>query len=216
MQSNEGREMRNAIARIVKVSGAALLALALVALISACGGSSSGSDDAAGHSDGGVVDSGDELVITMRTEDFKFVPESITIKVGQTVRLRLDNHDQVLHDYTTDEADFIVLGEDGAAHDDHEVVAAAVDGDDGDAVASHDDDDDDDHDADSDAVSDMDSDMDMDPEAQVSLQPLHIAAEGDEHGELVFEATEVGEYVFYCSVPGHQEAGMVGTIIIEE
>ncbi len=223
MQSNEGREMRNAIARIMKVSGVALLALALVALISACGGSSSGSDDAAGHSDGGIVDSGDELVITMRTEDFKFVPDSVTIKVGQTVRLRLDNHDAVLHDYTTDEAEFIVLGEDGAAHDDHEVVAAAVDGDDGDAVASHDDDDDDhdadddndaddDHDTDSDTV----SDMDMDPGAQVSLQPLHIAAEGHEHGELVFEATEPGEYVFYCSVPGHVEAGMVGTIIIEE
>lgn len=207
--------MRNAITAMIKMSAVALLALALVALIAACGGSSSGSDDAAGHSDGGIVVSGDELVITMRTEDFKFVPESVTIKVGQTVRLRLDNHDPVLHDYTTDEADFIVLEASGAAHGDHEVVAAASVGDDGDAVASHDDDDDD-HDADSDTDSDMDSDMDMDPEAQVSLQPLHIAAEGDEHGELVFEATEVGEYVFYCSVPGHQEAGMVGTIIIEE
>ena len=199
----EVRGMRNAIARMVKVSGVALLALALVALILACGGSSSGSDDAEGHSDGGIVDSGDELVITMRTEDFKFVPDTITIKVGQTVRLRLDNHDQVLHDYTTDEAEFIVLEADGAAHGDHEVVAASHDDDDG-VVASHDDDD-----------QDMD-DHDMDPEAQVSLQPLHIAAEGDEHGELVFEATEPDEYVFYCSVPGHREAGMVGTIIIEE
>ena len=193
--------MRNAIARMVKVGGVALLALALVALISACGGSSSGSDDAAGHGDGGIVDSGDELVITIRTEDFKFVPDSVTIKVGQTVRLRLDNHDPVLHDYTTDEAEFIVLEADGAALGDHEVVAVAQGGDDA-VVASHDDDD-----------QDMD---DMDPEAQVSLQPLHIAAEGDEHGELVFEAIEPGEYVFYCSVPGHREAGMVGTIIIEE
>ena len=213
----EVRGMRNAIARMVKVSGVALLALALVALISACGGSSSGSDDAEGHSDGGIVDSGDELVITIRTEDFKFIPESVTIKVGQTVRLRLDNHDPVLHDYTTDEADFIVLEAGGDSHDDHEVVAVDPSGGDGDTEASHDDDDDgDDHDTDSDTVSDMDSDMDMDPEAQVSLQPLHVAAEGDEHGELVFEATEPGEYVFYCSVPGHREVGMVGTIIIEE
>ena len=210
--------MNNGIARMVKVSGLALLALALVALISACGGSSSGSDDAAGHSDGGIVDSGDELVITMRTEDFKFVPESVTIKVGQTVRLRLDNHDPVLHDYTTDEAEFIILEASGAAHGDHDVVAVDPGGADGDADASHDDDDDHDADSDtvSDTVSDMDPDMDMDPEAQVSLQPLHVAAEGDEHGELVFEATEAGEYEFYCSVPGHREAGMVGMIIIEE
>ena len=195
----EVRGMRNAIARMVKVSGVALLALALVALILACGGSSSGSDDAEGHSDGGIVDSGDELVITMRTEDFKFVPDTITVKVGETIRLKLENLDPVLHDYTTDEAEFIILEASGAAHSDHNVVAAAPDGENGDAVASHDDD-----------------DQDMDSEASVSLQPLHVAAEGGEHGELVFEAIEPGEYVFYCSVPGHREAGMVGTIIIEE
>lgn len=177
------KEMRETVVLTV----VALLAVALIALIAACGGSSSGSDDAAGHSDGGVVDAGDELVITMRTEDFKFVPDTITVKVGQTIRLRLDNHDPVLHDYTTDEAEFVVLDADGANHDDHE-DAMATDGD----------------------------DHEMDPEAQVSLQPLHIAAEGNEHGELVFEATEADEYEFYCSVPGHREAGMVGKIIIVE
>ncbi len=196
--------MRIGVTKTLWATAVGLLVVGLAVLV--WNPSLSGSDGAAGHSDGGIVDSGDELVITMRTEDFKFVPETVTIKVGQTVRLRLDNHDPVLHDYTTDEAEFIVLEADGAAHDDHEVVAASHDDDDG-VVASHDDDD---HDMDS----DMDSDMD--PEAQVSLQPLHIAAEGDEHGELVFEATEPDEYVFYCSVPGHREAGMVGTIIIEE
>ncbi len=190
--------MRIGVTKILWTTAVGLLVVGLAMLV--WNPSLSGSDGAAGHSDGGVVDAGDELVITMRTEDFKFVPDTITIKVGQAVRLRLDNHDPVLHDYTTDEAEFIVLEADGASHGDHEVVAAAPSGDDGDAVASHDDDD---HD-------------DMDPEAQVSLQPLHIAAEGDEHGELVFEATEPDEYVFYCSVPGHREAGMVGTIIIEE
>ena len=146
-----------------------------------------GSDGAAGHSDGGIVDGGDELVITMRTEDFKFVPDTFTIKVGQTVRLRLDNHDPVLHDYTADEAEFIVLDADGAVHVDHEDEAAV-------AGDGH----------------------ETDPAAQVSLQPLHIAAEGYEHAELVFEATEADVYEFYCSVPGHREAGMVGKIIIEE
>ena len=188
--------MRNAIATMVKVSAVALLALALVALISACGGSSSGSDGADSmdvaevteHAEGDEHDEdaedaemfmdpvGEERVIDMLTEDFRFVPDTITVKVGETIRLKLENHDPVLHDYTTDEAEFIILEAVGASHGDH----------------------------------------DVDAEEQVSLQPLHIAAEADEHGELVFEATEAGEYEFYCSVPGHREAGMVGTVIIEE
>ena len=207
--------MRNAIAMMVKVSGVVLLALALVAFISACGGSSIGSDGADGsdvaevaeHAEGDEQDEdaemfmdpvGEERVIDMLTKEFKFVPDTITIKVGETVRLKLENLDPVLHDFTTDEAEFIILETSGASHGDHDVVAVAGSGEDGDAVPSHDD------------------DQDMDSEAQVRLQPLHIAAEGDDNGELVFKATKAGEYVFYCSVPGHRETGMVGTIIIEE
>ena len=217
--------MRNVIAAILKTTALALLALALVAVISACGGSSGGSDDAAtggsdqaaeqvedghdegeaahededdavsaeGHSESGQIETiGDELVVTFRTENMKFEPAVVTVKVGQTVRLRLDNHDAFLHDYTVDEPEFVVvtadefvvLEADGAVHEDHETEAAH---------------DDDEH-----------------PAGQVSLSPLHIAAEGNEHAELVFEATDAGEYVFYCSVPGHVEAGMVGKFIIEE
>jgi plastocyanin len=35
-----------------------------------------------------------------------------------------------------------------------------------------------------------------------------------ETGSVTFSA-EAGEYEFYCSVPGHREAGMVGTLIAE-
>lgn len=195
--------MRIGVTKILWATAVGLLVVGLAVLVwdpLSSGGGEATSADSAGvvehvddTHDSDVADEhvddthdGDELVIIMRTEDFKFVPDSVTIKVGQTVRLKLENHDPVLHDYTTDEAEFIVLEASGASHGDHDVVAA------------------------------NDDDHEVDPEAQVSLQPLHIAAEANEHGELVFEATEPGEYEFYCSVPGHREAGMVGTIIIEE
>ena len=56
--------------------------------------------------------------------------------------------------------------------------------------------------------------------------PHNVAIEGggvDEKGEVVpgGGASEVqaelqpGEYTFYCSVPGHREAGMEGTLVVE-
>jgi uncharacterized cupredoxin-like copper-binding protein len=44
---------------------------------------------------------------------------------------------------------------------------------------------------------------------------LHVAAPpagGD--AVLEFTPTEAGEYEFYCTVPGHKEAGMAGTLIV--
>ncbi len=195
--------MRTLNTTFLKVTGLAIIALALTVFL-ACGSTSEagegdsaindGGDAAVEHVDDGHEadgehegdgNTGDEIVINMRTENFKFLPETITVKVGQTIRLHLENNDPVLHDYTADEPEFVVLEVSGAVHTDHE-------------EASHEDAD------------------EHDSGAQVSLQPLHIAAEANDHGELVFQATEAGEYEFYCSVPGHREAGMVGTIIIEE
>ncbi len=210
--------MRTLSASLLKVAGLAIIALALTVFL-ACGSSSDANDSDAAIDDGAVVadehvddddddhdadtadddhdadaadddhdaDAADERVIHVHAESMEFDPGTITVKVGETIRITLDNHDPILHDYTTDEADFIVIEASGAVHSDHEEVSP-----------------------------DDDDGMDMDGDAQVSLQPLHVAAEANDHGDLVFQATEAGEYVFYCSVPGHLEAGMVGTIIVEE
>ncbi len=162
-----------------------ILAVALLAGLStlgltviACGGGDTeeADTDAAGG--------GEEQVFHLHAENVKFEPSVIRVKVGETVRLTLDNHDAFLHDYTVDEAEFVVLSAGGAEHMEHESTADDMPG--------------------------------VEEEgALVSLEPLHIATDAKEQAHLVFSATEPDEYEFYCSVPGHRELGMVGTLTVQ-
>lgn len=43
---------------------------------------------------------------------------------------------------------------------------------------------------------------------------LHVAVVAGQEGFVEFTATEPGTYQFYCSVSGHKEGGMTGTLIV--
>ncbi|HMQ33993.1 MAG TPA: cupredoxin domain-containing protein [Chloroflexaceae bacterium] len=44
---------------------------------------------------------------------------------------------------------------------------------------------------------------------------VHVAMPSGESALALFQAPAPGTYEFYCAVPGHREAGMVGTMIVE-
>jgi uncharacterized cupredoxin-like copper-binding protein len=44
---------------------------------------------------------------------------------------------------------------------------------------------------------------------------LHVAADAGTEGTIEFTASAAGSYEFYCTVAGHKEAGMVGTLVVE-
>ncbi len=53
------------------------------------------------------------------------------------------------------------------------------------------------------------SNMEMDPEVHVASSP------GGSHS-VEFTPSEAGEYEFFCTVQGHKEAGMVGTLLVKD
>lgn len=44
---------------------------------------------------------------------------------------------------------------------------------------------------------------------------LHVSADVGKTGEVTFTPTATGKYEFYCTVPGHKDAGMLGTLIVK-
>ncbi len=45
---------------------------------------------------------------------------------------------------------------------------------------------------------------------------VHVAADRGETAEGGLRADEPGEYTYYCTIAGHREAGMEGTLIVED
>lgn len=50
--------------------------------------------------------------------------------------------------------------------------------------------------------------MTVDPE-------LHMAARMGQTNTIEFTPTKSGTYEFFCTVPGHKDAGMVGTLVVK-
>lgn len=48
-----------------------------------------------------------------------------------------------------------------------------------------------------------------------STNALHLALDKGKQGWLEFEPTEAGTYQFYCTVAGHRDAGMRGTLTVQ-
>ena len=45
---------------------------------------------------------------------------------------------------------------------------------------------------------------------------VHVTADRGETAEGGLRADEAGEYTYYCTVTGHREGGMEGTLVVEE
>ena len=52
--------------------------------------------------------------------------------------------------------------------------------------------------------------------SSLSMEPeIHVAAPVGESLSVAFTPSTPGEYEFFCTVAGHKEAGMVGTLVVK-
>jgi len=52
------------------------------------------------------------------------------------------------------------------------------------------------------------------PQGSAGTADVHFALTEPGVGVVHLRVNEPGEYAFYCTVPGHREAGMEGTFIV--
>lgn len=58
------------------------------------------------------------------------------------------------------------------------------------------------------------SSMDMGHDMAGMNYDLHVATMGGESNVITFTPVEAGTYDFFCTVKGHKEAGMTGTLVV--
>jgi uncharacterized cupredoxin-like copper-binding protein len=138
--------------------------------------------------DGGAAIPDGSGVVTITAKDVKFVPDEIVIPAGELVELRLKNEDGQEHDLQVSDLDVEVM-EGGATGADH-------------------------------AMDTPEAGMDMETPAhgggtagEMGPIAMHTTANGED--TVTFIARDKGTYEVWCTISGHKEAGMVGTLIVE-
>lgn len=140
------------------------------------GGHMTGHGHAGGHASaageaGNAAQAGRTIDVVMgEPGEFRFTPDHIQVKAGETVRFRVRNAGKLPHE--------IVLG-DAAELQEH---AKAM----------------------------------REQPAMAHKDANSLTLEPGKTGELVWRFTNPGEFQFACLVPGHFEAGMKGTAVVNQ
>lgn len=58
-------------------------------------------------------------------------------------------------------------------------------------------------------------DIHMGADQGAMARAVHLALDAGQEGRMRLRVHEPGTYTYYCTVPGHREAGMVGTLTID-
>lgn len=146
---------------------------------------------------GGGGNSGD-IEVTVG-DDFQYSPSTLTVSAGQEITLTFHNEASVEHTFNIlaagEDLDVLLGGSTGEAEEEHS--------------------DDDEHADDEDEHADAgDGAAEEELHAAVFFE-MHAVTAGESITATITAPAESGDYVFFCSLPGHAEAGMVGTLTVQ-
>jgi uncharacterized cupredoxin-like copper-binding protein len=134
----------------------------------------------------------ENMSITVTARDIVFEPESLTVKSGQRIRLTLENEGALLHDFSIAK---MPLHENASADDlsePQDEEGAMRDGESSDKDEMH------------------------NTNEHTAGMVVHVAAEGGKNATIEFTPDEPGVYRYVCTVEGHEAAGMVGELVVED
>ena len=139
--------------------------------------------------------------ITVVATDFAYEPNMIYVPLGEEVTITFRNEGQVEHD-------FVIMDISLAGADEHmdEVEGEHMD----EAMDDHMEEGEDGH---------MDEDEHMDEGEDGHADhgedfAIHALIQPGDSKTIKFTALEAGEYEIFCTVQGHKDAGMIGTLIV--
>ncbi len=162
-----------------------ILFVGLTMGLAACGGTAEPSSAAA---------VAPRTAVTLKATDIAYDNNRIEVVAGRPVKLTLHNNGALEHDFSiieiphTGEVIVEEMGEHGS--DGHNEMGEHSE------IGGHDE------------MSDHDmGHMDLDPD-------VHVFAPTGGSQTIEFTPSTPGEYEFYCTVAGHKEAGMVGTLVV--
>lgn len=150
--------------------------------------------------------SSEPVAITIEGHDIRYQPETIEVTAGQPVKLIFENVGALDHDINFDRLptaeEQLPMSHEGGSHEDNHEGEHEHN-----ATASHE-------------VTEEHDNHSHNPAEEADENHthheavLHVHTGSGEQASVTFTPTEPGTYEFYCTVPGHREAGMIGQLTV--
>ncbi|MDP5277050.1 plastocyanin/azurin family copper-binding protein [Chengkuizengella axinellae] len=139
------------------------------------------------------VEKVEDLTIEVSAFEMGYDPDKITLVVGKEYELVLTNDGKIFHDLTESNLEVeITYMSEMADHSDELSFIDQFFG-----------------------IQTVYADEGHDKKKDDEMNNIHMNANAGQTVSIKFIPKETGEFEFYCTVPGHKEAGMVGEFIVE-